>query len=163
MIKRIVFIAGFLFASIASVQAQEISQHALGLRLGDSKGFGAEISYQLGLSGNNRLEFDLGWRDGRNGDAIKITGIYQWVFNIDGGFNWYVGPGGGLAIVDYDDNDFPDADTSDTFLFVAGNIGLEYNFDIPLLLSIDFRPEIGFGNNDDDLDFDIGLGIRYQF
>lgn len=162
MIKRIVFIAGFLLASIASVQAQEIAKHALGLRLGDNDGFGAEISYQLGISDNNRLEFDLGWRNFDGGNAIKIAGLYQWVFNLDKGFNWYVGPGGGIGIIDFD-NDIPGRDGSDSYVFIAGDIGIEYNFDIPLLLSLDLRPEIGFGDYNDDLDFDIGLGIRYQF
>jgi len=57
-------------------------------------------------------------------------------------------------------------DVTDTFIFAAGDVGIEYNFDIPLLLSLDFRPEIGFGDdlyNNNDLDFDIALGIRYQF
>jgi hypothetical protein len=27
--------------------------------------------------------------------------------------------------------------------FAAGDIGIEYNFDIPLLISLDFRPEFG--------------------
>ena len=58
-----------------------------------------------------------------------------------------------------DDNDFDD----ETFFFVAGDIGIEYDFDIPLILSLDFRPEIGFSNYNDDVNFDIGLGIRYQF
>jgi hypothetical protein len=30
---------------------------------------------------------------------------------------------------------------------MAGDIGSEYSFDIPLLLSLDFRPEVFFGNN----------------
>ncbi len=30
-----------------------------------------------------------------------------------------------------------------TIFFAAGDIGIEYNFDIPLQLSLDFRPEIG--------------------
>ena len=51
----------------------------------------------------------------------------------------------------------------ETFIFAAGDIGIEYNFDIPLQLSLDFRPELGFGNYSDDLDFDIALGIRYRF
>jgi hypothetical protein len=32
-----------------------------------------------------------------------------------------------------------------------------------LLISLDFRPEIGFSGYYDDLDFDIALGLRYQF
>lgn len=155
-----VALLGFTFLS----NAQDISNNALGLRLGDSNGVGAEISYQHALGSNNRLEVDLGWRDGKNYDGFKLAGLYQWVWNIDGGFNWYAGVGGGLGSFGYDDNN--GNDYNDTFVFAAGDIGIEYNFDIPLLISLDFRPEIGFGDEDydnNDLDFDIALGIRYQF
>lgn len=154
---------GFAFAT----QAQEISPNAIGLRLGESDAFGAEISYQRALGDNNRLELDLGWRDGRYHDGFKLAGLYQWVFPIEGNFNWYVGAGGGLGSFSYDNNN--GNDYNDTFIFAAGDIGIEYNFDIPLLLSLDLRPEIGFGddyNNDFDnsgLGFDIALGVRYQF
>ncbi|NER13408.1 outer membrane beta-barrel protein [Leptobacterium flavescens] len=157
----------FLFIVLAigvtfSVSAQQISKNALGLRLGDSDGFGAEISYQRGLTDNNRLEFGLGWRDGDDFNAFRLSGLYQWVFPLDGNFNWYVGAGGGIGNVDFDD-DFIGSDDSETFVFIAGDIGIEYNFEIPLLISLDFRPEIGFSDFNDDLDFDIALGIRYQF
>ena len=155
----------FLFAS-ASVSAQEISNHALGLRLGDSDGFGAEISYQKAIGRYNRAEFDLGWRDSRDFDAFKLTGIYQWVHQLDGNFNWFYGVGGGLGSVDFvPEPDFDD-DNDGLFVFAAGDIGVEYNFDIPLLISLDFRPEIGlvgYNGFDNDFDFDIALGIRYQF
>lgn len=147
----------------ALVSAQDIYPNAIGLRLGDSNGFGTEISYQRALSDNNRLEFDLGWRSGNNTDGFKLAGLYQWVWLLDGDFNWYAGVGGGLASLD--NNNYG----SDSFIFAAGDIGIEYNFDIPLQLSLDFRPELGFGDNFDnnydnsDLDFDIALGIRYQF
>ncbi|GAA3555488.1 hypothetical protein [Snuella lapsa] len=143
-----------------SSNAQSISENALGLRLGDSDGFGAEISYQRALGDNNRLEVDLGWRDGKNYDGFKLAGLYQWVFPLDGDFNWYVGAGGGLGSFDVDTPTYSD---SETFFFAAGDIGIEYSFEIPLMLSLDFRPEIGFGDFNDDLDFDIALGIRYQF
>ena len=155
-----VVLLGFAFTS----NAQDIANNALGLRLGDSNGVGAEISYQHALGSNNRLEVDLGWRDGKNYDGFKLAGLYQWVWNIDGGFNWYAGVGGGLGSFGYDDNN--GNDYNDTFVFAAGDIGIEYNFDIPLLISLDFRPEIGFGDktyDNNDLDFDIALGIRYQF
>ncbi len=162
MLKRILIFTALLLGTIGTIQSQEFSKNALGLRLGDNDGFGAEISYQRGLTDNNRLEFDLGWRDFNFGNAIKIAGIYQWVFNLDKGFNWYVGPGGGIGLIDYD-NDTIYNDSSDSYFFIAGDIGIEYNFDIPLLISLDLRPEIGFGDVNDDLDFDIGLGVRYQF
>lgn len=162
-----VFLLTFTFLGFAlSTYAQDIAENAIGLRLGDSDGFGAEISYQRGLGDNNRLEIDLGLRSGNNRDGFKAAGLYQWVWNIDGGFNWYAGAGGGLAAYSFDDDKFNDGDDSETFVFVAGDVGIEYNFDIPLLLSLDFRPEIGFGDDrfgNDDLDFDIALGIRYQF
>ncbi|GAA4974707.1 hypothetical protein [Algibacter aquimarinus] len=147
---------GFVFVS----SAQEISENAIGLRLGDSDGLGAEVTYQRALGDNNRLEVDFGWRDGNNFNAFKLTGLYQWVFPLDGSFNWYVGAGGGIA--SFDGKNILDGE-SETALFAAGDIGIEYNFDIPLLLSLDFRPELGFGDFTDDLDFDIAFSIRYQF
>lgn len=148
-------------------QAQEISKNAIGLRIGDNDGFGTEISYQRAVgNNNNRLEFDLGFRGNDNFDAIRLTGLYHWVWNIDGGFNWYAGPGAGIARVNFDDDNFPVNERRDdeTYVYLAGDIGIEYNFDFPLLLSLDFRPEFGFSDNlDDDLDFDIALGVRYQF
>ncbi|MDY8135778.1 hypothetical protein [Aquimarina sp. 2201CG5-10] len=162
MTKRILIIVAFVFGTISTIQSQEVSKNALGVRFGDNDGFGAEVSYQRGLNSGDRLEFDLGWRDFDAGNAIKVTGLYQWIFNLDKGFNWYVGAGGGVGTIDFDSN-FPGGDDSDSFFFLAGDIGIEYNFDIPLLISLDLRPEIGFGDYNDDLDFDIGLGIRYQF
>ncbi|WP_103068350.1 outer membrane beta-barrel protein [Aquimarina sediminis] len=162
MTKRILIFAAFLIGTIGTIQSQEFSKHALGVRFGDNDGFGAEVSYQLGLNSKNRLEFDLGWRDFNYGNAIKTTALYQWVFNLDKGFNWYVGPGGGIAFIDYD-NDTIFRDDSDSYFFLAGDVGIEYNFNIPLVVSVDLRPEIGFGDYNDDLDLDIGLGVRYQF
>lgn len=163
--KKIIFLFILAVGGVLSTQAQEIADNALGLRLGDSDGFGAEISYQRAVgSDNNRLEFDLGWRDSRYYDAVKLVGLYQWVWKIDGGFNWYAGAGAGLGSYDFDpDNDRFNDDDDELFALVAGNVGIEYNFDIPLMLSLDFRPEFGFDDYDDDVDLDIALGIRYQF
>lgn len=164
---KILKISAFIFfLATCGLSAQSISEHALGLRLGDSDGFGAEISYQKSIARYNRVEIDLGWRDSRNFDAFKLTGIYQWIHQLDGNFNWYYGVGGGVGSVDFaTDNNFNEPDGG-LFIFGAGDIGIEYNFDIPLLLSLDFRPEIGLVGYDDfsdNFDFDIALGIRYQF
>ncbi len=163
--RKLCLVALGIFGFVAFSNAQDISKNAIGLRLGDSDGVGPGINYQRALGENNRLELDLGWRDGSKYDAFKLAGLYQWVWQLDGNFNWYVGAGGGIGSISVD-NVPRGVDDSDTFIFAAGDIGIEYNFDIPLLLSLDFRPEIGFGNDDfdtNDLDFDIALGIRYQF
>ena len=57
-------------------------------------------------------------------------------------------------------------DDSGTFLFVAGDIGIEYNFDFPLQLSLDFRPEVYFGDDDyreNNFGPDLALGARFRF
>lgn len=160
--KKIILSAFMLMGLAFSTQAQEISKNALGLRLGDNDGFGGEISYQRGLSDNNRLELDLGWRNNNNVDAFKLTGVYQWVWNIDGGFNWYAGVGGGLG--NWNNKTIDD---NGTFAFVAGDLGIEYGFDeVPIQLSLDIRPELYFNSDDfrnDNFGPDIALGIRYQF
>lgn len=160
--KRLLIVAIAFIGFTTMSNAQDISDNAIGVRLGDSDGFGAEISYQRGLGDNNRLEIDLGLRSGNNYDGFKLAGIYQWVWNIDGGFNWYAGAGGGVGSYSFD-NVPNGSDDSETFFFLAGDIGIEYNFDFPLQLSLDARPELGFGDFRDDLDFDIALGIRYRF
>ncbi|WP_299670677.1 hypothetical protein [uncultured Polaribacter sp.] len=159
--KKTFLIIGLLVAGAFSANAQSISKNAIGLRLGDNDGFGGEISYQRALGDNNRLEIDLGLRDNNNYDGFKATGIYQWVWNIDGGFNWYAGVGGGLG--NYSSKN-DNSDFSETFVFAAGDIGIEYNFpSAPILLSLDLRPEYGFGSNFNDYDNDIAFSIRYQF
>jgi hypothetical protein len=162
--KKYIITSVVLLLAVLSSNAQDISKNALGLRLGDNNGFGGEISYQARLSPSHRLELDLGWRDGKNYDGFKLAGLHQWVWPIDNGFNWYAGIGGGLG--SYSFNNDNGNDFTDTFVFAAGNIGIEYNFDIPLLVSLDFRPELGFGDevyDNNDLDLDIALGIRFQF
>lgn len=162
--KKILFTASLLIGLIFSGQAQDISKNALGLRLGDNDGFGGEISYQRGLQSNNRLEFDLGWRNSKNVDAFKLVGLYQWVWNIDGGFNWYAGAGAGIGSWSYD---YKDVKESGSYFLAAGDIGIEYNFDFPLQLSLDFRPELYFGGDyaeyRNDFGPDIALGIRYRW
>lgn len=154
--KKLILLCIFTFGFAVHSEAQEIADHALGLRIGSSGGFGTEISYQNGLGDNNRFELDLGWSDDGNYEAIKLVGLYQWLWNIEGGFNWYLGVGAGAGSVS------SDAEDDDFFALAAGDVGIEYNFDFPLLLSLDFRPEIGI-NYPDDVGFDIALGIRYQF
>ena len=161
--KKLVLTAVVLFGFLINAQAQDIASNALGIRTGDNDGFGVEISYQKRLSDVNRLEFDLGFRDNKNYDAWKLSGIYQWVWNLDGNFNWYAGFGAGIGSLDISNDNF-DGDDG-LFVNANGNIGIEYDFNIPLLISLDFRPELGLVNDlgDNDLGLDIALGLRYQF
>ena len=151
------------------LQAQEtVSKNAIGLRLGDNDGFGGEVSYQRKIFKNNRLEFDLGWRNSKQVDAVKLTGLYQWFWNIDKGFYWYAGVGGGVGSWRYDNNLPNNANYDDrgVILFAAGDIGIEYNFKIPLQLALDFRPEVYVNSDDyreDSFGPDVAISVRYKF
>jgi hypothetical protein len=156
--KKLIVTALVLIGSGFTAQSQEISKNVLGLRLGDNNGFGTEISYQRGLSDNNRIEANLGWRNNKSISAFKLTGIYQWVWEIDNNFNWYAGAGAGLG-------SWSNSDSNGSFVYILGNVGIEYNFEeVPIQLSLDYRPEFGghgyFNNN---YGSDIALGIRYKF
>ena len=161
--KKVIVLTVLFVGAVLSSQAQEISKNSIGLRLGDNDGFGAEISYQRRLTPINRLEFDLGWRNSDEVDAIKLAGMYQWVWNIDKGLNWYAGAGGGIGSWRYSNEG---ESNNGTFVFISGNLGIEYQFDFPLQLTLDVRPEIYLLSGDyRETNFgpDLALGIRYQF
>ena len=156
--KKLLLTIALVATGMFTANAQEIADHAIGLRFSENSGVGAEISYQMGLSDSNRLEIDLGLRGDNNYSAFKATGLYEWVLPLEGDFNWYFGAGGGIGSWRV-----KALDTSDAFIFGAGVVGVEYNFDIPLMISLDFRPEIGFSDLYDGFNADFGLSVRYQF
>ncbi len=147
--KKIILTLGFILTTSLTFIAQEISENAIGLRFGGGNGLGGEISYQKALGSSNRLEIDLGLAN--EFTNFKATGLYQWVWKLEDKFNWYAGVGGGLV------------SAGNTGIYAAGVVGIEYNFDAPILLSIDYRPEIGVAGGLNGLSSDIALSVRYQF
>jgi opacity protein-like surface antigen len=146
--KKIAIIVLVTFATVSLANAQK-EENALGVRLTG----GAEVSYQRYVSDGNRLEFDLGW----GWNTAALSGFYQWVNPITEGLKWYIGPG--VSLGSYSNNG-----NSGVNLGVGGTIGLEYNFDFPLQLSLDWRPLIYFGTYDNQFGAsNVGLGIRYRF
>lgn len=133
------------FSALANAQPR-----ALGLR----GGYGAELSYQHSL-GRNFVEADLGWTV----NGVWVSGIYDFLVPIQDGFNFYAGPGAQLGMYMYT----KDGQYFNRFdLGLAGQVGIEYNFDFPLQLSLDWRPAFtflggGFGF------YGIALGVRYRF
>lgn len=147
--KKIIVGLSLFIGSIYTVNAQNIADNAIGLRFGGGNGVGGEISYQKALGENNRLEVNLGLAN--EFTNFKATGLYEWVWNIEEQFNWYAGFGGGIV------------SANGTGIYAAGVIGVEYDFNAPVLLSIDYRPEIGIAGGLDGLNSDIALSVRYQF
>ena len=147
--KKLFLFIGLLTVSFVSINAQESSKHAIGIRFSDNNGIGGEISYQQALKNNNRLEINLGLAN--EFSNFKATGLYEWVWQLENQFNWYAGAGAGLL-----------SDGGAAF-YGAGIIGIEYNFNIPLLISIDYRPEFYISGGVDGLYSDIAISLRYQF
>ena len=151
-----------LFLAIAAVFVLSMTANAqnnLGVRIGGGQGYGAELSWQHGMGGN-RLEIDLGWNSGEHHTAFSLTGIYQWTGEIGSGFGWYAGVGARLGYWNYD----VDGVDADIALALAGQAGIEYNFDaIPIQLSLDIRPCFYLIPDTDFHWGDIALGIRYRF
>jgi hypothetical protein len=147
--KKVVFVFGFLVSLTLSVNSQDIADNAIGLRLSGGNGAGGEISYQKALGNNNRLEIDLGLAN--EFADFKATGLYQWVWSLEEQFNWYAGFGGGIV------------SANGTGIYGAGVIGIEYDFNAPVLISLDYRPEIGVAGGLDGLNSSFSLAVRYQF
>lgn len=139
--KKIIILAAAIlgFAVAASAQPK-----ALGLRLG----YGADLSYQHTLGGANFIEADLGLESFK---SLNIAATYNFMIAQFGdGFGFYAGPGIGVGFAEK------------LRVGIAGQVGLEYNFNAPVQLSLDVRPYFDF----------IGaglvgwyphLGIRYRF
>lgn len=149
------FIAIILLTGLTNSNIAQATDKAIGIRgLSNS----AEISFQNSLSKSTRLELDLGLYglDDRNG--FILSGIHQWVFGLDKGLNWYVGLGGQLGSRWYEKNNLWQSGFG---LALAGQIGIEYNFSIPLQVSLDYRPAwyLTHGSTYDT----VALGIRYRF
>jgi hypothetical protein len=114
------------------------------------------------LNDKNRLEFDLGLKSHNDYSAWALTGLYQWVWNIEGGFNWFVGAGSKIGSWSWAD-DFTGDDDDGVFMTIAGDIGVEYAWPFGLQVALDLRPELGLINASGNREFDLALSLRYQF
>jgi len=137
-----------LFLTLFSVNAQEVSDHTIGLRFNQSTGLGAEISYQKKMSAKNRFEVNVELKN--KFSDLKGTGLYQWIWNLEDQFNWYAGFGAGY-------------ESEYSTLFGAGVLGIEYHFKAPILISVEYRPEVALTRNYNGLGRNFALAVRYQF
>lgn len=185
IILTAVALTGLAFSAQGQKTSQKVSANAIGIRFGDNDGPAVAASYQRRVFTNNRLELDLGIKSSNREDAIKFAAVFQWVFPIQNGFHWYVGAGGGFGRYEHNYRDYyygpgkgngngngngnypyyygPYKDDG-IFAFVAGDIGIEYDFNFPLQLSFDVRPEVGSDSYyEHSIGADIGLAARYRF
>lgn len=155
--KKMIIALAILVSMVGAVNAQ-VQGTTLGIRFANAFN-GGELTLQLPLGAKNRLELDLGLTNWRGSDdGFQLTGVYQWVFGLNEiatGLNVYAGLGGSLGTYNYSN------DNSDLGLGFVGQLGIEYNFNIPLQISLDWRPTIFntyytyYGGN--------GISLRYRF
>ena len=138
-----ILVAILAFAAVANAQSR-----SLGIRAT----YGGELSYQHNMGSASFLEADLGF-------AVKegfvATAIYDFILGQSGGFSIYAGPGAQVAFINADD-------FSGLGLAIAGQLGIEYVFDAPIGISVDWRPRFnfihgGFGYSS------VAFALRYMF
>lgn len=150
--KKIILAAALVLGFAVAASAQP---RAIGVRIGN----GGEISYQHSM-GSNFLEVDGGLGLGLVDGVFNVgaTGIYNFMISEFGnGFGFYAGPGAGVGLALGEVNYLA--------LSAAGMVGIEYNFNFPLQISLDFRQHIGIGFSGNGIwaPSSVGLGLRYQF
>ena len=141
-----------------------ISSRAQDNLIGIRGGWYNGISFQHYLSEGKAVEGLLQIARG----GINITGLYELHEPISGadGFGFYYGAGAHLGI--YQENRynlFGDRYSgSGAVIGIDGIAGVEYIFDqIPLQLSLDYKPALNIGGGDLWLFHDTALGIRIYF
>lgn len=151
--KRFLIAFAVLLGTAVAVSAQSRSS---GFRIGAA---GLDAVYQHSLSKNTFIEGNFGLDFGVNNNAgFKLTGIYNMVlarpaWTDKGSWAIYAGPGVSLGnvhdMVTYEViNDKMTFSDNGFMLALTGQIGLEYNFQSPLQISVDLRPMIGLHVND---------------
>jgi len=161
--KKQLLTLGLCFVSMLAFSQVQINEHAIGMRIGGGNSFGSQVSYQYGLSNYNRVEVDLGFNSNNNGNGFNLTGVYQWVWDIESGFNWYAGPAATIGSWSYK-SDYDGSRNSGTYLGIGGQIGAEYNFsEVPIMLSLDTQPMFGLTDVYNSFNMGLSLSVRYTF
>jgi hypothetical protein len=150
--KRLIVLAAAILMSVGIASAQNYN-YGIGLRLNQSP----SIDFKWNHTATNSWEFNLSMP---NLDGVTATAAYQWNWAIGSqgyngdGFNAYVGPQATIGMY------------SKSFTVGVGALGgIEYKFDIPLALGIDWKPTFAFGKGGlDNWGFwDFAIAVRYTF
>jgi len=142
----VVFLVGFTFLA----KAQNYKT-AVGVRLGpNTAAISGGFTAKHFINENTALEGIIGINNG-----LGICGLYEKHFNIEAVNNlqWFAGFGGYVAF-----------NNNNTFIGGAGIVGLDYKFEeIPLNLSLDWKPELNIISKVNFESSGIGLSARFTF
>lgn len=144
-----------LVIGISAVSSAQSRPRAVGVKIG----YGAEFSWQQYDLRGNFIEANLGMYGFKN---LNIAATYNWLLfspHWTRMGEWGIYAGGGVAT----------GLGGGTFnLCLAAQVGIEYHFDFPLVLSVDIRPQFGLLAGDPSKTTYFGgyypaLGIKYRF
>lgn len=155
--KKLLFIAVCMLGISFSSFSQEYDS-AIGGRLG----FPLSASYKTFISESNAIEVYGGLEFASGFSTFAVNGAYQVHTPLDtaDGLSWYWGAGAGVSFFTFR-NSFIGT-TGGTTFGAQGYLGLDYKFDdLPLNLSVDIIPTIGFGGFGSGLGFGGALAARY--
>ncbi|PPK85150.1 hypothetical protein CLV84_2042 [Neolewinella xylanilytica] len=160
-LTRCYLIIGLFFSITAVTHAQQYDR-AVGLRFG----YPLSVSYKKFINYTDAVELYAGWRGWRRYRAFSLNGAYQIHRDFPDvrGLQWYYGGGAGVQLWSYDNYERGSATVS-----LSGYLGLEYLIpDVPLTISVDWRPTIYLGTQRDDgfhnLSVSSGaVAVRYLF
>lgn len=145
----------FLMCACIGLYAQP---REMGLRVGAG---GMEAAYQHSMSSTGFIEGDLGLDFGYNANGrpgIKVTASYNYIWaqpawTARGAWSIYTGPGLSIGFVDdlvpYEIDDKISGYCDGGFMVgLVANIGVEYEFSVPLSITLEVRPCFGIHMND---------------
>ena len=151
--KKFILI-GFLITWTFNVSGQ--TAYEAGLRFGNQWGSEVAIDATLPIGISPRFHPALYLGDG----GLGIATYFDWLFALeDGPSGLRLYPGVGPELL------FDAGPAKGTEFAIAGNFGVEYQFEFPLTISFDWRPSwviTGLSGNDFLADF-IGFSARYRF
>ncbi len=137
--KKILFTILILAGFIQFNHAQEI-----GIRIGDAVGGHYAIDGILSLPGFGRIHADVSF-----GDGVGVEALWDFIYQPLGEFSLYVGAGAFAFL-------------GDPFqLGVSGEIGLEYHFDFPIAVGVDWRPSFRIVEDTNFSASGFGVNVRY--
>ncbi len=171
-LKNIVVIMLCVFGMCQGLQAQAPYKHSIGVTVGNFEA----LSYKTFLANHLALQLDLGYKYTYAADrygsfyvpTVELNPNLMYEGHFTKGLYGFLGGGVSLGYSWITAHAYYVHFHSDYGKFgVNGILGLEYKFNIPLTLQLDFRPGYGMLFDNDVranyFDWSANLGVRYTF
>ncbi|MCY1721314.1 hypothetical protein OU798_13245 [Prolixibacteraceae bacterium Z1-6] len=157
VLKQVLIITTLLIGAVYAGNAQEV-----GVRFGDVSAGSVAIDAIFSTGEFNRLHADLSF-----GNGVAADLLWDFLYRPlgDEAFNWYMGVGPYLAILDKKVKEDGIYKTKTDFnLGAVFEIGLEYRFKaVPIALGVDYRPALEVIDHTSFHGGGFGFNVRYVF